>query len=55
MVKDHKNIRKETLGKARRIVVKVGSSILASVEKGLNHEAFSHLARGDFRVETPGL
>ena len=45
MVKDHKNIRKETLGKAKRIVVKVGSSILASVEKGLNHRAFAHLAR----------
>jgi glutamate 5-kinase len=45
MVKDRKNIREETLGKVRRIVVKVGSSILASVEKGLNHKAFSHLAR----------
>lgn len=40
-----KNIRKETLGKAKRIVVKVGSSILASVEKGLHQEVFSHLAR----------
>jgi len=45
MAKDLKNIRKETLGKARRIVVKVGSSILASVEKGLNHKAFAHLAK----------
>jgi glutamate 5-kinase len=45
MAKDLKDIRKETLGKARRIVVKVGSSILASVEKGLNHRAFAHLAK----------
>ncbi len=41
----NKDIRKNTLGKARRIVVKVGSSILASVEKGLHHEVFSHLAK----------
>src|SRR3990172_2851126 len=39
-----KDIRKKILGKVRRIVVKVGSSILASVERGLHHEAFSHLA-----------
>jgi glutamate 5-kinase len=39
-----KEIRKKTLHKARRLVVKVGSSILASVEKGLHHEVFSHLA-----------
>ena len=30
--------------KVRRLVVKVGSSILASVEKGLHHEVFSQLA-----------
>jgi len=41
----YKDIRKKTLEKARRIVVKVGSSILASVEKGLHHEVFSHLAK----------
>jgi glutamate 5-kinase len=41
----NKSIRRQTLGKGRRIVVKVGSSILASVEKGLRYEAFSHLAR----------
>jgi len=41
----NKDIRKNTLGTARRIVVKVGSSILASVEKGLHHEVFSHLAK----------
>ncbi len=41
----NKSIRKKTLGKARRIVVKVGSSILASVKKGLHYEVFSHLAR----------
>jgi len=41
----NKSIRRETLGKGRRIVVKVGSSILASVEKGLHYEVFSHLAR----------
>jgi len=41
----NKNIRRQTLGKGRRIVVKVGSSILASVETGLHYEVFSHLAR----------
>jgi len=40
-----KNIRKEMIGKGRRIVVKVGTSILASVEKGLHHDVFSNLAR----------
>ncbi len=40
-----KDIRKKTLEKARRIVVKVGSSILASPEKGLHQEVFSHLAK----------
>jgi glutamate 5-kinase len=39
------DIRKKTLDKARRIVVKVGSSILASPETGLRHEVFSHLAK----------
>jgi len=38
-----KDIRKEVLGKARRVVVKVGSSILASVEKGLHHDVFAQL------------
>jgi glutamate 5-kinase len=38
-----KDIRKEVLGKARRVVVKVGSSILASVERGLHHDVFSRL------------
>jgi glutamate 5-kinase len=41
----NKDIRKETLGKARRIVVKVGSSILASIEKGLHYEVFSRLTK----------
>jgi len=40
-----KDKRKKVLEKARRIVVKVGSSILASVEKGLHYEAFSHLTK----------
>src|SRR5512136_2380155 len=40
-----KGIRKKVLGKAKRIVVKVGSSILASVEKGLHQEVFSSLAK----------
>ena len=40
-----KTIRKEILKKARRIVVKVGSSILASRDKGLHRNVFSHLAR----------
>ncbi len=41
----NKDIRKEILGKVKRIVVKVGSSILASVEKGLHYEVFSHLSK----------
>ena len=41
----NKDIRRETIGKARRIVVKVGSSILASVETGLHQDVFSHLAK----------
>jgi glutamate 5-kinase len=41
----NKDIRRKTLGKVRRIVVKVGSSILASIEKGLNYEVFSHLTK----------
>src|SRR4030042_1663505 len=41
----NKDIRKKILGEVRRIVVKVGSSILASVEKGLHYEVFSHLAK----------
>jgi glutamate 5-kinase len=41
----NKDIRKKILGKGRRIVVKVGSSILASVEKGLRYEVFSHLTK----------
>ncbi|NWF93381.1 MAG: glutamate 5-kinase [Syntrophaceae bacterium] len=38
-------MRKKTLEKARRIVVKVGSSVLASVERGLHHEVFSNFAK----------
>ncbi len=41
----HKDIRKETLGKVKRIVIKVGSSILASLDRGLNYEVFSHLTK----------
>jgi glutamate 5-kinase len=41
----NKDIRKKILGKGRRIVVKVGSSILASIEKGLHYEVFSHLTK----------
>jgi glutamate 5-kinase len=41
----NKDIRKDSLGKVRRIVIKVGSSILASVERGLQREVFSHLAK----------
>jgi len=41
----NKDIRRKILGKARRIVVKVGSSILASVDKGLHYEAFSRLTK----------
>jgi glutamate 5-kinase len=41
----NKDIRRKVLGKARRIVVKVGSSILASVDKGLHYEVFSRLTK----------
>ncbi len=41
----HKEIRKETLGKVKRMVIKVGSSILASPDRGLNHEVFSRLTK----------
>ena len=41
----NKDIRKKLLGKRRRIVVKVGSSILASVAKGLHYEVFSRLSK----------
>jgi glutamate 5-kinase len=41
----NKDIRRRVLGGVKRIVVKVGSSILASVERGLHHEAFSHLTK----------
>ena len=41
----NKSIRRERLGKVRRIVVKVGFSILASVEKGLHYEVFSNLIK----------
>jgi glutamate 5-kinase len=41
----NKDIRRRILGKVKRIVVKVGSSILASVEKGLHYEVFSHLTK----------
>jgi glutamate 5-kinase len=40
-----KNIRRKILGRSRRIVVKVGSSILASLEKGLLYDVFSHLTK----------
>ncbi len=49
-----KDIRKKALGKTRRIVVKVGSSILASVEKGLHREVFSHLAKEISDVKRKG-
>ena len=41
----NKDIRRKILGKGKRIVVKVGSSILASIEKGLHYEVFSHLTK----------
>jgi glutamate 5-kinase len=41
----NKDIRRKVLGGVRRIVVKVGSSILASVEKGLCYEVFSRLTK----------
>jgi glutamate 5-kinase len=44
-VRTDSDIRRERLERVRRIVVKVGSSILASVEKGLHYEVFTHLAK----------
>src|SRR4030066_1109172 len=41
----NRDIRKKNLGKGRRIVVKVGSSILASLEKGLHYDVSSHLTQ----------
>jgi glutamate 5-kinase len=40
-----KDVRRKILGRSRRIVVKVGSSILASVERGLLYDVFSHLTK----------
>ena len=40
---NNKEVRKQVLKKVRRIVVKVGSSILASREKGLHRTVFSQL------------
>ena len=40
-----KDILRKRLRNSRRIVVKVGSSILASVEKGLLYDVFSHLTK----------
>ncbi len=42
---NNKEIRKRVLEKTRRIVVKVGSSILASVDRGLHYDVFSHLTK----------
>jgi glutamate 5-kinase len=42
---NNKDIRKKILTKGKRIVIKVGSSILASIEKGLQYEVFSHLTK----------
>ncbi len=40
-----KDISRKRLRDSRRVVVKVGSSILASVEKGLLYDVFSHLTK----------
>src|SRR4030067_878465 len=50
----NRDIRRKTLGKARRIVVKVGSSILASVERGLHYEVFSQLAKETSELKRQG-
>lgn len=42
---NRRDMRKNVLEKARRIVIKVGSSILASVDRGLHYEAFSRLTK----------
>ena len=48
-------IRKEMLKKVRRIVVKVGSSILASREMGLHRTVFSQSGERDLEPEAPGI
>jgi len=45
MQRKNREIRKKVLEKARRIVVKVGSSVLASVERGLHYETFAQLTK----------
>lgn len=42
---NNKDIRKEILRDIKRIVIKVGSSILASTDKGLHYNVFSKLAK----------
>ena len=49
-----KTIRKEMLKKVRRIVVKVGSSILASREMGLHRTVFSQLAKEISNLKNQG-
>jgi len=50
-----KDIRRRILGRSRRIVVKVGSSILASVEKGLLYDVFSHLTKEISELKRQGF
>jgi glutamate 5-kinase len=51
----NRDIRKKTLGKGRRIVVKVGSSILASIEKGLHYDVFSRLTKEISELKRQGF
>jgi glutamate 5-kinase len=50
-----RDIRKKTLAKGRRIVVKVGSSILASVEGGLHYDVFSRLTKEISELKRQGF
>jgi glutamate 5-kinase len=52
---NNKDIRKETLGSVRRIVVKVGSSVLASVERGLHLDVFAHLTKEISELKRQGI
>lgn len=51
----NRDIRKKILGKGRRIVVKVGSSILASVEEGLHYDVFSRLTKEISELKRQGF
>jgi glutamate 5-kinase len=54
MAMEARPVRREALDKAKRIVVKVGSSILASVEQGLHRDVFSNLVKEISQLKRQG-